>query len=62
VEPDDRWARPSVITQTEDLGHDRWCDFIWPLDEEQVWLIREAWLLANGDDFSWIYTDDPDVD
>src|SRR5215472_11676370 len=24
AEPDDRWAGPIVITQTEDLGHDRW--------------------------------------
>jgi hypothetical protein len=48
--------------ETEDLGHDRWCGFIWPLDEEQEWLIREAWLAASGDDSSSFYTDDLDVD
>jgi hypothetical protein len=62
VEPDDKWAGPIVITETEDLGHGRWCGFIWPLDEEQEWLIREAWLAASGDDSSSFYTDDLDVD
>jgi hypothetical protein len=62
MEPGDRWAGPIVITQTEDLGHDRWCGFIGPLDEEQEWLIREAWLAATGDDSSSLCTDDLDVD
>jgi hypothetical protein len=62
VELNDRWAGPIVITQTEHLGHDRWCGFIWPLDEEQEWLIREAWRAATGDDSSSLYTDDLDVD
>jgi hypothetical protein len=62
VEPDDRWAGPIVVTQTEELGHDRWCGFIWPLDEDQEWLIREVWLAATGDDSRSLYTEDLDVD
>jgi hypothetical protein len=62
VERDDMLAGPIVITQTEDLRHDRWCGFIWPLDEDQKWLIQEAWLAATGDDCSSLCTDDLDVD
>jgi hypothetical protein len=63
TEPDDRpWAGPIVITSIEDRGRDRWCGFIWPLDDDQEWLIREAWRAATGDDLSLLYTDDLDVD
>jgi hypothetical protein len=51
-----------VITSIEDLGQDRWCGFIWPLDDDQEWLIREAWRAASGDDLGLLYTDDLDVD
>jgi hypothetical protein len=43
VEPDERWTGLIVISQTEDLGQDRWC-------EELEWLIREAGLAAMGDE------------
>jgi hypothetical protein len=59
---DDPWGGTIVITGAEDHGHDRWCGFIWPLAEEQEWLIREAWRAASGDDMSTLYTDDLDVD
>jgi hypothetical protein len=59
VEPgDDPWGGTIVITSLEDRGHDRWCGFIWPLDGEDEWLIREAWRAASGDDMSTLYTDD----
>ena len=31
-------------------------------DEEQEWLIQQAWLAAIGDDSSMLYTDDVDID
>jgi hypothetical protein len=62
VEPGDSWAGPIVLTQTEDLSHDLWCGFIWPLDEEQEWLIREAWRAARADDYSSLYSEDMDLD
>jgi hypothetical protein len=57
-EPDDPWAGPIVLTCMEDRGHDRWCGFIWPLDEEQENLVLEAWRAARGDDMSILHTED----
>jgi hypothetical protein len=54
------WAGPIVITQSEDLRPPPWCGFIWPLDEEQRWLIAEAYRAALGDSTSMLYTDDVD--
>src|SRR5438105_1366461 len=41
---DQEWAGTIVITGQEDRGDDRWAGFVWPLDEEQKWLIEQAWL------------------
>jgi uncharacterized membrane protein len=42
--------------------HHRTFQHIWPLDEEQEWLIRKAWLAATGGDSGSLYTGDLDVD
>jgi hypothetical protein len=55
---DDPWGGTIVITPLEDRSHDRMCGFIWPLDDEAQWLIREAWRAASGDDMSTLYDED----
>ena len=56
------WGGTIVITSIEDRGDDRWCGFIWPLDEEEEWLITQAHLAAIGDDSSVLYIDDLEID
>ncbi len=51
------WSGPIVITATEDLAPGEWCGAVWPLDEEQRWLIQEAFRAANADSGSMLYAE-----
>jgi hypothetical protein len=53
-----QWAGAIVITTTEDQRPGERCGVIWPLDNDQLWLIREAYRAALGDTDSMLYLDD----
>jgi hypothetical protein len=56
VEADEkRRAGPIVITAAEDLVEGEWCGAIWPLDEEQCWLIADAHRATYGDSSSMLH-------
>jgi hypothetical protein len=52
---EERWAGTIVITAAEDLVEDEWCGAIWPLDEEQRWIIAEAHRAARGEPCSMVH-------
>ncbi|HLH70022.1 MAG TPA: hypothetical protein VKY90_13610 [Candidatus Dormibacteraeota bacterium] len=61
VEPE-AWAGTIVVTTAEDLSPGRWCGAIWPLDDEQRWLIVEAHRAARGDPDSVLFSDEDRVE